>query len=208
MMKRLLFVVILALLSFTAAVAQGGHEYAPLKEETINYKDWTFKNAKDDAPLNLRRWAQGKKLVLVAYFAPWCGNWKMEAPVVARLHDKYKAHGFDVVAVNNYGTADERVACFGEQGAPYTVVVESDARTDRDKTAHYSYRQLTGDTRKWGSPYNIFLVPSKLNKEGDILTEKAWVVGGELIEQDVEQFIRAQLGLGAETKNAAVEKKP
>jgi hypothetical protein len=28
-----------------------------------------------------------------------------------------------------------------------------------------------------------------------VLTEKAWVVGGELIEKDVERFIRERLGL-------------
>jgi hypothetical protein len=35
-----------------------------------------------------------------------------------------------------------------------------------------------------------------------VLTEKAWVVGGELIEKDVEQFIRERLGI---TEQSAVE---
>ncbi|HKR00611.1 MAG TPA: hypothetical protein VJT09_08050, partial [Pyrinomonadaceae bacterium] len=62
-------------------------------------------------------------------------------------------------------------------------------------TLHYNYRQATGDARRWGSPYNIFLEPAKLNKSGDVLTEKAWVVNGELIEEDVDKFIRERLGL-------------
>jgi hypothetical protein len=69
------------------------------------------------------------------------------------------------------------------------VVTESEARDARDKTAHYGYRQLTGDTRKWGSPWNIFLDPAKVNASGDVLIEKAWVVNGELIEADVDKFI-------------------
>jgi hypothetical protein len=75
------------------------------------------------------------------------------------------------------------------------VVSESESRADRDKTSHYNYRQATGDLRRWGSPYNIFLEPAKLNKTGDVLTEKAWVVNGELIEADVEKFVREHLGL-------------
>jgi hypothetical protein len=32
-----------------------------------------------------------------------------------------------------------------------------------------------------------------LSKTGDVLTEKAWVVNGELIEADVDKFIADQL---------------
>lgn len=180
-----------------------GHEYAPLLEKTFDYKDWTFKSLKDGAPVNLREFARGKKLVMVVYFAPWCGNWKMEAPIVARFYDKYKQHGFDVVAVSEYAAADEARKYFESTGgAQYTVVVESESRDDRDKTTHYGYRQSCGDARRWGSPFNVFLEPSKLNKTGDVLTGKTWVVGGELIEKDAEQFIREKLGLA---ENASVE---
>ena len=176
------------------------HEYAPLLEQTVNYKNWTFKSLKDGKDVNLREWAKGKKLVLVVYFAPWCGNWKMEAPIVTRLYNEYKQHGFDVVAVSEYAApADTEKYFEGVGGAPYTVVVESEGRDARDTTTHYGYRQACGDARRWGSPFNVFLEPAKLNKSGDVLTEKAWVVGGELIEKDVERFIRERLGLGEKT---------
>jgi hypothetical protein len=87
-------------------------------------------------------------------------------------------------------------------GAPYPVVVESETRDDRDKTTHYGYRQACGDPRKWGSPFNVFLEPAKLKGAGEVLAEKAWVVGGELIEKDAEQFIRERLGL-KDTASAA-----
>jgi hypothetical protein len=54
------------------------HEYAPLQEREINYKDWTFKSAQTGERVNLRDWSRGKRLVLVVYFAPWCRNWKLE----------------------------------------------------------------------------------------------------------------------------------
>lgn len=201
-MKRFLVLAIISLmLAPVASFSQAGHEYAPLEEKTVNYKDWTYKRLVDGKPINLRSYTQGKKLVMVVYFAPWCGNWKNEMPVAARLYEKYKAHGLDVVGVSEYGTLDEVKACFGEKGAPYTVVTESESKEARDKTAHYGYRQATGDTRRWGSPWNIFLEPSKLTKSGDVLLEKAWVVNGELIEADVEKFIRERLGL--DTKASA-----
>jgi thiol-disulfide isomerase/thioredoxin len=187
----------------TPAPSSAGHEYAPLIEQKIDYKDWTFKSLKDGSPVNLREWAKGKKLVMVVYFAPWCGNWKMEAPVVARLLDKYRKDGFDVIAVNEYASADDSRKYFDSQGgSPYTVVVESEGREARDQTTHYGYRQACNDKRRWGSPFNVFLEPSKLNAQGEVLTEKAWVVGGELIETDAERFIREKLGL---TEKSAVE---
>jgi thiol-disulfide isomerase/thioredoxin len=136
---------------------------------------------------------QGKKLVLVVYFAPWCPNWRNEAPVAARLYEKYKDQGFGVIGVSEYGTRDTVSAFFAPGGAPYPVVSESELRDDREKTSHFGYRQLTGDTRRWGSPWNIFLEPATLAKTGDVLTEKAWVVNGELIEADVDKFIADHL---------------
>ncbi len=184
-----------------------GHEYAPLQERELKYKNWTYKSLGTGEPVNLREWAAGKKLVVVAYFAPWCGNWRMERPVLARLHDKYRAHGFDVVAVSNYATPDEIKNHFDPRPAAYTVVVESDTKDARDQTEHYKYRQQTGDTRKWGSPYNIFLSPAALKPKGDVLAERVWVVGGELIEAEVEAFIRERLGLPKEEPKAAGAKK-
>ena len=182
---------------------QDGHEYAPLEEKTINYKDWTFKDARTGEPVNLRRWAHGKKLVMVVYFAPWCGNWRAEAPVAMKLYEKYKAQGFEIVGVSEYGPAEDSRKYFeGLGGATFPVVVESEAASDREKTTHFGYRQAVGDPRRWGSPFNVFLEPAKLNKSGELLTEKAWVVGGELIEKDTEQFIRERLGI---TAQAAVE---
>lgn len=194
------FLILVALITACAPLtlrAQGNHEYEPLEEKTINYKDWTFNDLKSGSPVNLRSFAQGKKLVLVVYFAPWCPNWRNEAPFAAQLYDKYKDKGLAVVGVSEYGTRADSLAFFGTNGPPYMVVSESESRDDKEKTTHYTYRQASGDLRRWGSPYNVFLEPTKLNKSGDVLTEKAWIVNGELIEADVEKFVREHLGLDA-----------
>jgi thiol-disulfide isomerase/thioredoxin len=202
---RTLFIALILALLFTpsAARAQAGHEYSPLVEKTVNYKNWTLNSLKDNKPVDLRSLVQGKKLVMVVYFAPWCGNWRNEAPVAAKLYEKYKDQGFQVIGVSEYGTRDEVNGFFGPGGAPYPVVSESELKEDREKTAHYGYRQLTGDTRRWGSPWNIFLEPASLAKTGDVLTEKAWVVNGELIEADVDKFISDRLN--TKTATATIE---
>src|SRR5712664_3326479 len=176
--------------------AQDGHEYSPLVEKTVNYKNWTLNDLKDNKPVDLRSLMQGKKLVMVVYFAPWCPNWRNEAPVAAKLYDKYKDQGFAVIGVSEYGTRDAVNTYFAPAGPPYPVVSESELREDRDKTAHFGYRQLTGDTRKWGSPWNIFLEPGKCSS-GEVLTEKAWIVNGELIQADADKFIHDRLAANA-----------
>ncbi|MEO8435624.1 MAG: TlpA disulfide reductase family protein [Pyrinomonadaceae bacterium] len=200
-MNKVFALLILAFAFAPALRAQeAGHEYAPIQEKTVNYKNWTFTDLKDNKPVDLRSLAKGKKLVMVVYFAPWCGNWKNEAPVAARLYEKYKAQGLEVIGVGEYGSRDDVSKYFGPAGPPYPVVMESEGREARETTSHYGYRQLTGDTRRWGSPWNIFLEPARLKATGETVTEKAWVVNGELIEAEADKFIGEQL----KTKTAAI----
>jgi hypothetical protein len=110
------------------------------------------------------------------------------------------------VAVSEYAPGSDTRTFFGEQGAPYTVVIESEGREARDKTTHYGYRQDSGDARRWGSPYNVFLDPASLTKDGEVVAKKAWVVGGELIEEEIEKFIRARLDLDRDVSKQQPDK--
>ena len=194
-MKKFLILSIFALLvSPAVARAQAGHEYSPLTEKTVNYKNWSLTDLKTDKPADLRKLMAGKKLVMIVYFAPWCGNWRNEAPIAAKLYEKYKNQGFQVIGVSEYASRDDVRNYFGPDGPAFPIVTESESREDKEKTLHYEYRQLTGDKRNWGSPWNIFLEPAKVNASGDVLAEKAWVVNGELIEDEVDQFIASKVG--------------
>src|SRR5215203_178431 len=202
-MKTFLLFAIL-LLSFIAASAQ--HEYAPVQEKEIKYKDWTYKQVRDGKELNLREAAKGKKLVMVVYFAPWCPNWKLQAPVAERFYEKYKANGFEIVGVGEYDTVDAIKTSLDNFKITFPVVYESESRDAKQTTPHFTYRRTTGDSRNWGSPWSIFLVPSQL-KKGELLTEKTFVVNGELMEAEAEAFIREKLGLPKEDKKAEVSAK-
>lgn len=196
--KRFTTIAVLCLAFLTTAAAQSSHEYAPIEEKKVNYKDWTYPSLKEgEQPINLRQWMKDKKLVLVVYFAQWCPNWRNEAPFVAKLQEKYASQGLGIIAVSEYAGAADVRKHFGAAGAPYPVVIESESRDDREKTPHYNYRQLTGDQRRWGSPYNLFLDPAKISAGGEVLAERAWVANGELIEADAEKFVRERLAPAA-----------
>jgi len=196
-------ILLLTIFLFGSVLTSAQHEYAPLQHQEIEYKNWNYKSVRDGTKTDLREFARNKKLVMVVYFAAWCPNWKYEAPVAQRFYDKYKQYGFDVIGVSEYDTIDATRANLDSNKITFAVVSESEARDAKQKTPHYQYRQKTGDTRGWGSPWNIFLEPKTLEKNGDTLTKKAFVVNGELIEIDTEKFIRQKLGLPAEEKKMA-----
>ena len=198
-MKTLLILAIL-LFSFVFAAAQT--EQAPILEKQFSYKDWTYKSVRDAGEVNLRQFTNGKKLVMVVYFAPWCPNWKHEAPFAQKLYEKYKSNGFDVIGVGEYDTIEAMKTNLDAFKITFPVVYESDSTAAKQKTLHYEYRKAVGDTRNWGSPWNVFLIPSQIEKKGNTLTEKTFIVNGELIETEAEKFVREKLGLPAEEKKA------
>ncbi|HEX8638176.1 MAG TPA: TlpA disulfide reductase family protein, partial [Pyrinomonadaceae bacterium] len=182
-MKTLL---ILAIMLFGSVFVSAQTEQAPIQQKELSYKNWTYKSVRGDGELNLRDFAKNKKLVMVVYFAPWCPNWKHEAPFAQKMYEKYRASGFDVVGVGEYDAIEAMKTNLDALKITFPVVYESDSRDAKQKTLHYEYRKAVGDARGWGSPWNIFLEPNKLEKKGDVLLSKAHVVNGELIEAEAE----------------------
>lgn len=190
---RYLVTICLFLACSVAITAQ--NEEAPILEKDIVYKDWTQKSIRDGKDVNLRDLTKGKKLVAVVYWAPWCHNWQHDAPMLQKLYDKYKDQGFEIVGIGEYGTVDAMKTSLDTFKITFPTVYESQSTADIQKTLHYSYRQTTGDKRKWGSPYYVLLDTKRINKNGDVITEKTDVINGEMIESEGEQFIRQKLKL-------------
>ena len=112
MKKSSLALSILALvISAGVSRAQASHEYSPLVEKTVNYKNWTLPNLTTAKDEDLRNLIAGKKLVMIVYFAPWCGNWRNEAPIAKKLYEKYKAQGFQVIGISEYANPGELHSC-------------------------------------------------------------------------------------------------
>ena len=197
---KTLFILAVIIFSFTFVFAQ--NEQAPVLEKDLKYKNWTYQSVRDDSQINLREFAKGKKLVMVVYFAAWCPNWRHEAPFAQKLYEKYKGNGFDVIGVSEYDTVEATKKDLEKKGITFPVVFESDNKEAKQKTPHYEYRKETGDRRNWGSPWNIFINPKEMKKDGDVLIKKAFIVNGELIEIEAEKFVREQLGLKPEDATA------
>lgn len=190
---RILAASAILLFGFTALFAQ--NEQAPIVERDIEYKNWKYRSVRGGETIDLREFAAGKMLVMVVYFAPWCNNWRHDAPMLQKLYEKYGSKGLGIIAIGEYDPVTAMQANLDALKITFPAVYESENRADKQKTLHYSYRRSTGDTRNWGSPWYIFLEPSKLEKTGDVLTKRAFVINGEMIEAEGERFIGDKLGV-------------
>lgn len=202
---KITFTLLLLLMCGVAAIGQ--NEQAPILEKDISYKNWKYKSVRTGEETDLRSLAKGKKLVIVVYFAPWCGNWKHDAPFLQKFYEKYQSKGLEIVGVGEYDPVSTMKANLDALKITFPVVYESENRSDKQKTLHYGYRKSTGDNRNWGSPWYIFLQPSAMAKKGDVLVNKTFIINGEMIEAEGEKFIREKLGLPAVDPKATVSKK-
>jgi len=204
---RVFPVLVFFLLSYTVAWAQ--NEQSPIVEKDIEYKNWKLKSVRNGESIDLREYANDKKLVMVVYFAPWCGNWKHDAPMLEKFYKKYVDKGLGIIAVGEYDPVSAMQTNLDALKVTFPAVYESENRTEKQNTLHYRYRRFTGDTRNWGSPWYIFLTPSAMDASGDTLTKRAFVINGEMIESEGEKFIRERLGLekggGSIAKSAEIE---
>ena len=194
----------LFLLLVTVGVVAAQNEQSPLVEKDIDYKDWKYKSVVTGQESDLRDLIRGKKLAIVIYYAPWCGNWRHDAPQLQALYDKYKAAGLEFIAVGEYDPVDSMKNNLDFMKITFPVFYESIDRSEKEKTTHYSYRKSTGDNRNWGSPYYVFIEPASVETKGDILLKHTHVINGEMMMDEGEKFIRQKLGLPPVEGKAAV----
>lgn len=181
----------------TFTVAYGQADPSPIVEKEIRYKDWTYKNLNGGGETNLRQFVHGKKLVMIAYWSPWCPGWKRDVGFVQAMFAKYGADGLAVIGVAEYDVLDKMKENYEQNKLTFPSVYEAVNLSERTNTAHYAARAAAGDTRKWGTPWYVFLEPSKIQADGDVVETKPFIVNGELVRSDAEKFIREKLGLTA-----------
>lgn len=195
-MKQI-FLFVLSLAFVLPIAAQ--NEQAPIVDKDIKYQNWKYPTVRDiSKELDLRELSAGKKLVVVVYFAPWCPNWRFDAPKLEAFYKKYQAQGLEIVGVGEYDPVDSMKTNLNSLGITFPVVYESVSRAQRGATKHSEYRKGTGDKRYTGSPWYILLDPAKYSKDGDTLVKSADVINGEMIMTEGEAYIRKALGLPAE----------
>jgi thiol-disulfide isomerase/thioredoxin len=89
--------------------------------------DWTLQTT-DGAELSLSDLRDG--IVIMDFWATWCGPCAMVMPALQQIHEEYGDRGVTVIGVNTWEDGDP-AAFMAENGYTYTVVIGGDAVAER-----------------------------------------------------------------------------
>ena len=98
---------------------------------------------------NLRLGEQRGRVVMVNFWATWCGPCRVEMPHLNRLYEKYRNAGFVLFGVNVDEDTRNAVALAQKMGLKFPVLADSDKRVSKqyDVTAMPSTVLIDRDGR-------------------------------------------------------------
>ena len=111
------------LLAATAALATAG----PLAPATLA-PDFTLR-ALDGQKLRLGE--QRGRVVLVNFWATWCGPCRQEMPHLNKLYEKYRSSGFVLLGVNVDDDTRQAAGVADKLGVKFPVLPDADKRVSR-----------------------------------------------------------------------------
>jgi thiol-disulfide isomerase/thioredoxin len=151
----------------------------------LEISDW----AKGDA-VDLES-ARGKKVVVIEFWATWCGPCRVSIPHLTELQKKYESRGVTIVGVSDETSATVKsfVSSMGEK-MDYTVAVDRDRRTSEAFMGAYSIN---------GIPH-AFVV----DKEGRIAWHGHPMYG---LERVLEQLASNTFDMAAERRREGAQRK-
>jgi peroxiredoxin len=123
----------------------------------------------DGEPLKLSDY-QGK-VVLVNFWATWCGPCVVETPSLVRMYNKYKSQGFAVVGVALQSEEDGVKEFVKRYRVPYAIA--------RDTTSEIGLR------------YQVFALPSSFlfSPEGKVRKAFTGFVAEETLERELQKLL-------------------
>lgn len=101
--------------------------FASIRAEAVTPKtaapDFTLRSMQG---ANLRLQEHRGQVVMVNFWATWCGPCREEMPHLNRLYDKYRASGFTVLAVNIDDDARNAAGMASKLGLRFPVLFDSE----------------------------------------------------------------------------------
>lgn len=86
--------------------------------------DFTLKSAGGE---NLRLSELRGDVVMINFWASWCGPCRQEMPILSKLHDKYKAMGFTVLGVNVEEDSSEAKKLLKDMPVSFPVLFDNES---------------------------------------------------------------------------------
>jgi len=80
---------------------------------------------------NLRLTELRGQVVLVNFWASWCGPCRQEMPVLDRLHQRYNDAGFTVLGINVEGEAASARAIVAKSGVTFPILVDAEQKISK-----------------------------------------------------------------------------
>jgi peroxiredoxin len=123
---------------------------------------------------NLRLQEQRGRVVLINFWATWCGPCRQEMPQLAKLHDKYRDAGFTVVGISVDDDTRKASDVASRLGLSFPVLL------DNDKTVSQLYDLATMPS--------TFLV----DRDGRVrYVHKGYVSGTELLyDKEIRELLK------------------
>ncbi|NHN37778.1 TlpA family protein disulfide reductase [Pseudomaricurvus alcaniphilus] len=90
--------------------------------------DFTLKSTQGD---NLRLEEERGNVVLLNFWASWCGPCRQEMPKLDELHQRYQAAGFKVLGVNVETDSDAALAMLKKLPVSFPVLFDSDSAASK-----------------------------------------------------------------------------
>ncbi len=110
--------------ALTAAAALAGAAVTPQS----GAPDFTLPSL--DGP-NLRLREQRGQVVMINFWATWCGPCRSEMPHLSKLYDKYRASGFTLLAVNIDEDPRKAAGLAKQLGMRFPVLLDADKKVSR-----------------------------------------------------------------------------